>query len=113
MKPGKYELAIHEAGHAVMARAVGAFVKFIEYAPDDNLPWQARFCADSYATLPPTDWAAVFYAGFEAQRRVNPNCCLHGLDREHFHMYAASQTARASVIARTEATITARWRDVE
>jgi len=81
--PTLHEIAIHEAGHVVMARVVGAHVTHIELTPDANS--FARYYAGSRVTLRQTDWAAVSYAGFVGQRRVNPACSLHGTDLENFN----------------------------
>jgi hypothetical protein len=111
--PSMREIAIHEAGHAVMARAVGAFVTHIELVPDENS--FARYYAGSRITLPQPHWAAVAYAGFVAQRRVNPKCSLHGADADNFEtcLRGAGHGARKAIIARTEATIAAHWDEVE
>jgi len=109
------EICIHEAGHAVMARAVGVLISHIEITPDENSLGRCHTVASRFNKLSQTDWAAVFYAGFVAQRRVNPNCRLHSLDLENFNtcLKGASPAMREAVIARVEATIAARWDEVE
>jgi len=62
-----------------------------------------------------TDWAAFLYAGFAAERRVNPDCTLHGVDAQNFNAYlkGTGDATRETVIARTEAAVTAHWDEIE
>jgi hypothetical protein len=111
-----HETAIHEAGHAVMARALGAVITHIAPAAHNpELPATAVASCHIFLRqgLRPTDWASVCCAGFAAERRVNPQCTLHGEDLADFNAHTASPAVREAVIARTEATIAARWNEVE
>jgi hypothetical protein len=110
-----HETAIHEAGHAVVARALGVPVTHIELGPDEATSTVARCHTRTRAKLLPTAEAAMDYAGFAAERRVNPECSFWGGDLEDFNarLQGASEATRKEVIVWTESAITGRWAHVE
>jgi hypothetical protein len=114
-----HEIAIHEAAHVVVGRIVGVYVTHIELVPGENA--SGRWNAASHfrhATLRPTEWAAIHYAGLVAERRVNPECDARvsaGLDMRQFDacLKGASEVTRERVMAWTEATVAAHWDEIE
>ena len=73
---GQYDAAFHEAGHAVVAWALGLAVGeiAIRIRGDDTAGNAAIECS---AHLPPVDRIAVCLAGLEAQQMFE--CPIHGL----------------------------------
>ncbi len=113
--PTLRETAIHEAGHAVIARLLGASVTHIEITPDETS--RGRDHIAQRTPLSQTDWAAVCYAGLAAEHRLNPECNVGLADSDMRQFYAAlkgaSDATRISVMRWTNTAVATHWDEVE
>jgi len=109
-RPTVQEIAIHEAGHAVIARVLGVRTLHIELCPDGK-----EYCGQcNYAPDRPSDLdsATASYAGTAAERRINPSATLHGTDKTNFER-RAKPVMRDYVMRRAETLVAAHWDEIE
>jgi hypothetical protein len=113
------ETCLHEAAHAVVARALGLFVRYIALRPgaDPDAAGVIDFGTHRKRGVTKFERAAVYYAGYVAE------CKLHG-EREDHHAHSdinafnkilsgASDAEHEQVIAFTESQLAAHWSEVE
>jgi hypothetical protein len=114
-RPTPRAIAIHEAGHAVVARLVGAVVTHITFTPDaERFLGYCGSVAPHGVTLRPSDWAAIYYAGVAAAKRVDPSARLYGCDLGGFEQNLLKGGGPAErVMQRVEEMVTEHWEEIE
>jgi hypothetical protein len=71
--PERFSTALHEAGHAVIARHFGQSICEVRlYEEEGQYHGQTKFCPEQKLTLCSKDEVVVLLAGFAAEQHYNP-----------------------------------------
>jgi|SRR5258706_10763611 len=92
-----------------MARVVGVRVTHVEFYPGKDPQATCYQAEEARAVI---DRAAIMYAGFAAERHLNPERAAHYATDDLLRFYRL-QVDHERVIARTEAAVAAHWDEIE
>jgi hypothetical protein len=115
-RPTPYQIAVHEAGHAVVTRLVGGIVTYISFTPDGE-----KYLGSCGTNTHPGEklssraWAAINYAGFAAAKRVgHPSEHLHGSDLREFNCNLLTAGAtREEIMKWTDEMVATHWDEIK